>query len=176
MASSHSSLMTNGISTCFKENMKGVTPILSAIAPAETMKRKDGAHSGNPTVRKAVAAGKPQHVQPGLSARQGLQKNGRGFGFTGLHYHHNWKDDNFRKCVLNGIAWTAQLEIPKTALKSTAPRKNSLMPMPSSTVELKVVSLPQKISFWLVSFPKAYLMLSIAFTMRCAPILNSASN
>ena len=155
----------------FKESMKGVTPILSAIAPAETMKRKDGAHSGNPTVRKAVAAGKPQHVAWAYQRGKDYKK-GRGFGFTGLHYHHNWKDDNFRKCVLNGIAWTAQLEIPKTALKSTAPRKNSLMPMPSSTVELKVVR--QKESFWLVSFPKAYLMLSIAFTIRCAPILNSS--
>ena len=33
-------------------------PILSDVPPKETMKRGDGAHSGNPAVRKAVAAGK----------------------------------------------------------------------------------------------------------------------
>ncbi len=37
--------------------MKGVTPILTAVAPAATMDRPDGAHSGNPDVRKEVAAG-----------------------------------------------------------------------------------------------------------------------
>ena len=109
----------------FKESMKGVTPILSAIAPAETMKRKDGAHSGNPTVRKAVAAGKPQHVAWAYQRGKDY-KNGRGFGFTGLHYHHNWKDDNFRKCVLNGIAWTAQLEIPKNGIEVDRPTQEFL--------------------------------------------------
>ena len=110
----------------FKESMKGVTPILSAIAPAETMKRKDGAHSGNPTVRKAVAAGKPQHVAWAYQRGKDYKK-GRGFGFTGLHYHHNWKDDNFRKCVLNGIAWTAQLEIPKNGIEVDRPTQEFLV-------------------------------------------------
>ena len=46
----------------FPEGMKGVTPILSAVAPAKTMERPDGPHSGNPAVREAVAKGLPQHV------------------------------------------------------------------------------------------------------------------
>jgi hypothetical protein len=29
---------------------------------------------------------------------------GRGFGFTGGHYHQNWKEDNFGKLVLNALA------------------------------------------------------------------------
>ena len=37
---------------------------------------------------------------------------GRGFGFTGGHWHWNWAHDQFRKLVLNGIAWTAGIEIP----------------------------------------------------------------
>ena len=27
----------------------------------------------------------------------------RGFGFTGGHFHRNWKEDNFRKVMLNAI-------------------------------------------------------------------------
>ena len=46
----------------FQPEMKGVTPILSAIAPLETMTRPDGPHSGNPDVRKTVEPGLPQHV------------------------------------------------------------------------------------------------------------------
>ncbi|MDF1859692.1 MAG: ThuA domain-containing protein [Verrucomicrobiales bacterium] len=104
----------------FVGDMKGVTPVLSALAPEETMKRPDGPHSGNPAVRKAVAAGEPQHV--GWTYQRGEDYNhGRGFGFTGLHYHANWMEDNFRKTVLNGVAWTAKLDVPETGLETETP-------------------------------------------------------
>ncbi|MCG8584425.1 MAG: ThuA domain-containing protein, partial [Pirellulales bacterium] len=35
----------------FQKDMKGVTPILSALPPKETLKRRDGPHSNNPHVR-----------------------------------------------------------------------------------------------------------------------------
>ena len=43
---------------------------------------------------------------------------GRGFGFTGAHFHKNWGDDNFRKLILNSILWTAKAEIPKGGVSS----------------------------------------------------------
>ena len=46
----------------FRDEMQGVTPILSAVPPASTMDRPDGANSGNPAVRAEVAQGVPQHV------------------------------------------------------------------------------------------------------------------
>jgi putative membrane-bound dehydrogenase-like protein len=91
----------------FRKDMQGVTPILTAIPPASTLSRPDGPHSGNPHVRKTV--GQPQHVG-WVSERPG---GGRGFGFTGGHYHWNWGDPNFRKVVLNAIVWTAHGEVPK---------------------------------------------------------------
>jgi hypothetical protein len=101
----------------FREGMKGVTPILSCVAPENTMSRPDGPHSGNPAVRKSVAAGEPQHM-----AWVSENENGtRGFGFTGAHYHRNWRDDNFRKTVVNAIGWIAKVEIPATGLVTTAP-------------------------------------------------------
>ncbi len=104
----------------FVGDMAGVTPVLSAAAPAETMARPDGAHSGNPTVREEVAAGEPQHVA--WAYQRGDDYNqGRGFGFTGLHYHSNWSNDSFRKTVLNGVAWSAHLEIPEGGVESPRP-------------------------------------------------------
>ena len=41
----------------FVDDLKGVTPILTDLPPLETLRRADGARSGNPTVRKAVANG-----------------------------------------------------------------------------------------------------------------------
>jgi len=95
--------------------MKDVTPIITAVPPAETMSRPDGAHSGNPAAREAVKKGEPKHVM-WVAERQG---GGRGFGFTGGHFHKNWGDDNFRKVVLNAILWSAHVEVPATGVSST---------------------------------------------------------
>lgn len=109
----------------FVGDLKGVTPILAAAAPANTMNRPDGPHSGNPAVRKAVAEGKPQPVSWAYE-RSAEYGKGRGFGFTGLHFHWNFEEDNFRKCVLNGVAWTAALEIPAEGIQTPRPTRDQL--------------------------------------------------
>jgi type 1 glutamine amidotransferase len=37
---------------------------------------------------------------------------GRGFGYTGGHFHANWGVEGVRTMVLNAILWTAKLEVP----------------------------------------------------------------
>ncbi len=98
----------------FVPNMKGVTPILSAVAPAETMQRGDGPHSGNPAVRDSVKKGEPQVLMWAYDRPGG----GRGFGFTGGHFHKNWSDENFRKVVLNALVWIAHGDIPSNGIPS----------------------------------------------------------
>jgi hypothetical protein len=92
----------------FREGMEGVLPILSAVPLATTMNRPDGSHSGNPAVRAAVKRGEPQIVAWACERPDG----GRGFGFTGGHFHRNWGNEDFRKLVLNAILWTAKVEVP----------------------------------------------------------------
>jgi hypothetical protein len=92
----------------FPDGMKGVLPILSAVAPPSTMDRPDGPHEGNPAVREAVKRGEPQVLAWACERPDG----GRGFGFTGGHFHRNWGNDDFRKLVLNAILWTAKVEVP----------------------------------------------------------------
>lgn len=98
----------------FADGLKGVTPILTAVPSADTMSRPDGAHSGNPAVRQAVAAGEPQTVAWAYEAPNGS----RGFGFTGGHTHANWGNENMRKLVLNAIIWTAHIEVPQGGVAS----------------------------------------------------------
>jgi hypothetical protein len=100
----------------FVDQLKGVTPILSDLPGPETLRRKDGARSGNPTVRKAVAAGKKQHVAWAYDRPNG----GRGFGFTGAHNHDSWRHDDFRKVMLNAILWTANVEVPENGCPTSA--------------------------------------------------------
>ncbi len=93
----------------FVEDKKGLTSILADLPPAETLRRPDGLRSGNPAVRKSVAEGKKQTVAWAYQRPDG----GRGFGFTGAHNHASWRNDNFRKIVLNAILWTAKVEVPE---------------------------------------------------------------
>ena len=36
-----------------------------------------------------------------------VERGGRGFGYTGGHFHANWQDDSARRLVLNAIEWVA---------------------------------------------------------------------
>jgi type 1 glutamine amidotransferase len=82
---------------------RGVTPILAAIPPETTMDRWDGPHSGNSAVRKMVSEGMPQVTAWAFERTNG----GRGFGYTGGHYHANWEKAEARELVLNAIEWVA---------------------------------------------------------------------
>ncbi|MGB4710397.1 MAG: ThuA domain-containing protein [Fuerstiella sp.] len=100
----------------FVPDMKGVTPILTDLPPAETLRRPDGERSGNPAVRKAIANAEKQHVAWAYERPTG----GRGFGFTGAHNHSSWQNESFRKVVLNAILWTANVDVPTDGCPSRA--------------------------------------------------------
>jgi putative heme-binding domain-containing protein len=40
------------------------------------------------------------------------KNGGRGFGFTGGHFHSNWRVADFCRMVLNALVWTAQGKVP----------------------------------------------------------------
>lgn len=105
----------------FRENLEGVVPILSAMPPQKSLARPDGSHSGNPHVRKAVLEDKePQHVMWAFN-RPENGGGGRGFGFTGGHFHRNWKNDDQRRIVLNAIAWISGSTVPEDGIRSVTP-------------------------------------------------------
>lgn len=106
----------------FADGDAKVTSILSDLPPASTLvkddgtlARPDGAHSNNPAVRAAVLERKES--QTVAWARQ-RSDGGRGFGFTGAHFHWNWGNRAFRTLVLNAIAWTAHVEVPEGGVPS----------------------------------------------------------
>lgn len=106
----------------FAKDMKGVTPVLSAVAPVKTVSEKKSGRGGNPDVFKAVSEGKAQHMAWAYDRPAG----GRGFGFTGMHLHQNHSNDSFRTCLLNGAAWVANLEIPEGGVPSKTPDEAAL--------------------------------------------------
>jgi len=114
----------------FREDMKNVTPILTDVPPKKSItdRWKPGSgssgHHGNEDVYEAVVKNrKPQHVA-WVRERPG---GGRGFGFTGGHNHWSWGHNQFRKLVLNAIAWAAQAKLPENGVPSVAPSAAELM-------------------------------------------------
>ena len=106
----------------FREGMKDVTPILSAVPPDSTRKRGDGPHSGNPHVTAGIGKNQPEHVM-WVSENEG---GGRGFGFTGGHRHWNWKNDDQRKLMLNAICWIAKIDVPADGVPSKTPTQEEM--------------------------------------------------
>jgi hypothetical protein len=100
----------------FVDGMKGVTPILTAVPPLESLRgeKKASPRGSNPAVYEAVAAKTPQHMAWAFERPDG----GRGFGFTGYHRYDNLRNDSFRTILLNAVAWTAKLDVPPGGVPS----------------------------------------------------------
>jgi hypothetical protein len=99
----------------FGENMKNVTPILTAIPPDSTRKQGEDAHRANRHVRARM--GMPEHVAWAYERPDG----GRGFGFTGGHWHWSWASNDFRKLMLNALVWIAGADVPPNGVPSRTP-------------------------------------------------------
>ncbi|MEY3000116.1 MAG: hypothetical protein RL648_330 [Verrucomicrobiota bacterium] len=110
----------------FRPDMEGVTPILSALPQLETLTKRaaDPLRGSNPAVMEAVQEGEPQVV---AWASVHPETMGRGFGFTGGHFHKNWQHDDFRKVVLNGLYWTAGGTVPPNGVPSRTPSDLDLL-------------------------------------------------
>jgi type 1 glutamine amidotransferase len=46
---------------------------------------------------------------------------GRGFGIVMPHFYQNWALDDLRRFILNGIVWTAKLEVPAAGVQTSLP-------------------------------------------------------
>jgi type 1 glutamine amidotransferase len=87
----------------FAEDQKNITPILQAVPPDDTRRTK-------------AAALRKGQIETLAWAFERLD-GGRGFGFTGGHFHRNWADENFRRVVVNAILWSAKVEVPEGGAK-----------------------------------------------------------
>jgi hypothetical protein len=98
----------------FRPEMKGVTGILTAIPSDKT---RDGPYVSprGPYKHIQEAKGQAEHMMWAVERESG----GRGVGFTGGHFHTNWKNDNFRKAVLNALVWICRMDVPKGGVESS---------------------------------------------------------
>jgi hypothetical protein len=83
--------------------MKGVTPLLVGAVPDKSRSTPDAkAHIGRDEI---------------IGWAYERPNGGRGFGFTGCDLHKNWGLESQRRFVINGILWSAKVEIPAGGAK-----------------------------------------------------------
>jgi hypothetical protein len=91
----------------FRPDNQGVVPILSA-RPSDAVRNGPYVYPRGPYKHIQEARGHSEAMMWAVERPDG----GRGVGFTGGHFHKNWKDDNFRKVVLNALLWICKMEVP----------------------------------------------------------------
>lgn len=109
-----------GVAGNSKDTIEGLKfqPILVATPPDEV---RDGPY--------VYPKGPYPHIQANKGRAEAMlwtverPDGGRGYGFTGGHFHDNWGDDNFRKVVLNTMLWTAKVEVPENGVESSVAKE-----------------------------------------------------
>lgn len=91
------------------------TPVLTAV-PSEATRNGPYVYPKGPY----------PHIQQAVGRRESLlwaverPNGGKGFGFTGGHFHTNWQNDQFRRTILNALCWISGVSVPDQGIDSAS--------------------------------------------------------
>lgn len=103
----------------FTNSQQNITGIVQTVPPISSLQEGDSPYKGNDMVRKAIV----NKEQQTLMWTYERADSGRSVGFTGGHFYINWRNNDFRKLVLNAIAWSAKIKIPAEGIYSDRPSR-----------------------------------------------------
>lgn len=89
------------------------SPILTAV-PTDATRDGPYVYPKGPYPHIQAEKGQPETMMWAVERADG----GRGFGFTGGHFHENWGNDPVRKAVLNALVWVAKGDVPAGGIES----------------------------------------------------------
>jgi hypothetical protein len=115
----------------FCPHMEGITSILVAKPSDETRQGNTSSPRG-PYPHIVPARGRDEVLAWAVERTDG----GRGFCFTGAHYHKKWGNENFRKLVLNALLWTSKMDVPADGVSSTVTEEELRMNLDAQTRQL----------------------------------------
>jgi type 1 glutamine amidotransferase len=97
----------------FLPGLKGVTPVLLA-KPSDQVRKGPYVYPQGPYSHIIESSGRDEALLWAVERPGG----GRGFGWTGGHYHQNWLNENYRKVVLNALLWVTKVDVPPQGVES----------------------------------------------------------
>jgi hypothetical protein len=89
------------------------TPLLVA-KPSDKVRSGPYVYPAGPYAHIQEAAGRNEAMMWAVERKDG----GRGFGFTGGHFHRNWGNADFRRTILNALVWVTGAEVPAGGVDS----------------------------------------------------------
>jgi len=99
----------------FRDDKAGVKDILVAT-PSDAVRDGPYVHPKGPYAHIQAAKGRAETMMWAVEREDG----GRGFGFTGGHFHLNWQNDDQRRLILNSLVWLAKLDVPAGGIASAS--------------------------------------------------------
>lgn len=118
----------------FRDGKAAVKDILVAT-PSDAVRDGPYVHPKGPYPHIQAAKGRPETMMWAVDRPDG----GRGFGFTGGHFHLNWQNDDQRRLMLNALVWLAKLEVPQRGIDSVRVDDVEIM----QNLDEKKVSMPK---------------------------------
>lgn len=97
----------------FRDDMSSVVPILVA-KPSDAVRDGPYVYPKGPYAHIQAAKGRDETMMWAVERKDG----GRGFGYTGGHFHLNWGNDDQRKLILNALLWISKVDVPKNGVAS----------------------------------------------------------
>ncbi len=97
----------------FRDGKAGVTDILVA-KPSDATRNGPYVYPAGPYPHIQADKGRPETMMWAVERPDG----GRGFGFTGGHFHLNWQNEQQRRLMLNALVWISKLDVPKSGINS----------------------------------------------------------
>ncbi|HAL13755.1 MAG TPA: hypothetical protein DCP67_08055 [Planctomycetaceae bacterium] len=95
------------------------TPILVA-QPGDAVRNGPYVYPKGPYPHIQKNKGRPEAMMWAVEREDG----GRGFGFTGGHFHDNWGNSDYRKTILNAMVWLAKGKVPKGGVPSEVSKQD----------------------------------------------------
>jgi Trehalose utilisation len=90
------------------------SPILVAT-PSDAVRTGPYVWPAGPYAHVVAASGRPETLMWAIERPNG----GRGFGFTGGHFHANWAHDDLRRVVLDALVWVTGADVPMSGVASS---------------------------------------------------------
>jgi hypothetical protein len=118
----------------FRDGKSGVKDILVAT-PSDEVRDGPYVFPKGPYPHIQAAKGRPETMMWAVERPDG----GRGFGFTGGHFHLNWQDEDQRRLMLNALVWLAKLEVPRGGVDSARVDDVEIM----QNLDEKKISMPK---------------------------------
>lgn len=91
-----------------------VQPVL-VTSPSDEVRAGPYVWPAGPYAHVVAASGRRESLLWAVERGDG----GRGFGFTGGHFHRNWEQDAYRRAVLNALVWVSGLPVPDDGVQSS---------------------------------------------------------